>query len=588
MKRLWQTLGLLAPCWAAGALHGAAPAVTTLYPAGGRPGTTFPLTVTGAVGKTAPAVWADHAGITFKPGAKPNAFEVSLAADTPPGPHLVRFFNAEGASTPKTFMVGAASVAEVTDTKPNDDAHATAQALAVLPVTVNGRLDKAGDADAFKFTAKEGQWLVAVLQGYGLGMQMDPALRLLDDHGTELALGHDSYNLDPQIAYEIKKAGTYVLQVMGYAHPPAADVSLRGSPDHVYRLTITQEPTPRLAWPPGVKRGAKSSVQPLGWNCGAGDFKGPAFEVDATAAAPGAEFVEIMGSGPEPLRVALFDGEPVLEMEPNQTAKEAEAHVLTPTGAVAWHGVLQSPGDEDRLMFATKKGETYVFKVASSTLHAPLDAWLRVENLVGMLIGQADDAKEGNFDPVLNWKAPVDGKFVLAISDRFQRGGWDFVYQVQISPASVVPVRPMVLGTLTENAWKLEAGKTEDLKLTAAVTGEFKGKLTATVTGLPIGVTVTEVEVPGKKGGEVTLKLAATAEVVSFSGPVEVVVKTSPPDAAAEYKAVYDLRGVEPRGDRLVNEDSRVWLSVAGKPAVKETEGVKTQDARPEVGGGAK
>lgn len=484
---------------------------------------------------------------------------------------------------PKTFMVGAASVGEAMDAEPNDDARATAQALAVLPVTVNGRLDKAGDADAFKFTAKAGQWLVAVLHGYGLGSQMDPAIRLLDEHGTELALGHDSYNLDPQIAYEIKKAGTYVVQVLGYAHPPAADVNLKGSPDHVYRLTMTQEPTPRLAWPPGVKRGTKSSVQTLGWNCGAGGFRGPAIEVDATTAAPGAEFVEIMNSGPGPLRVALHDGETVLETEPNQTAKEAEVNVLTPAGAVTWQGVLQTPGDEDRLMFATKKGETYLFKVASSTLHAPLDAWLRVENLQGTLIGQADDAKEGNFDPVLNWKAPVDGKFVLAISDRFQRGGWDFVYQVQISPASVVPVRPVVLGTLAENALKLEAGKTADLKLTAAVTGEFKGKLTATVTGLPAGVAVTEVEVPGKKGGEVTLKLAATAEVVSFSGPVEVVVKTSPPDAAAEYKAVYDLRGVEPRGDRLVNEVSRVWLSVAGKSAVKET-----QDAKPEVGGGAK
>ncbi|WP_038162025.1 hypothetical protein [Verrucomicrobium sp. BvORR106] len=595
MKRLWTTLSLLAPFWAAGALQGAAPAVTTLYPAGGRPGTTFPLTVTGAVGKPAPSVWADHAGITFKPGAKPNVFEVSLAADTPPGPHLVRFFNAEGASVPRTFIVGTASVAEVTDTEPNDDAHTAAQALAALPVTVNGRLDKAGDADAFKFTAKEGQWLVAVLHGYGLGMQMDPAMRLLDEHGTELALGHDSHNLDPQIAYEIKKTGTYVVQVMSYAHPPAADVSLRGSLDHVYRLTITQEPTPRLAWPPGVKRGAKSSVQSLGWNCGAGDFKGPVFEVDATTAAPGAEFVGIMSSSPEPLRVALHDGETVLETEPNQTAKEAEANVLTPAGAVTWQGVLQTSGDEDRLMFATKKGETYVFKVASSSLHAPLDAWLRVENLVGTLIGQADDAKEGVFDPVLNWKAPVDGKFVLAISDRFQRGGWNYVYQVQISPASAVPVRPVVLGTLAENALKLEAGKTADLKLTAAVTGEFKGKLMASVTGLPAGVTVAEVEVPGKKGGEVTLKLAATAEVVSFSGPVEVVLKTSPPDAAAEYKAVYDLRGVEPRGDRLVNEDSRLWLSVAGKPAAQETQSasretqeLKTQDTRPEVKGEAK
>lgn len=595
MKRLWTILSLLAPCWAAGALYGAAPAVTTLYPAGGRQGTSFPLTVTGPVGKTAPSVWTDHAGITFKPGAKPNVFEVSLAPDTPPGPHRVRFYNADGASVPKTFMVGAASVAEATDTEPNDDARTAAQALTALPVTVNGRLDKAGDADAFKFTAREGQWLVALLQGYALGSQMDPALRLLDEHGTELALGHDSYNLDPQITYQIKEAGTYIVQVMGFAHPPAADVNLRGSPDHVYRLTITQEPTASLAWPPGVKRGAKASVQPLGWNCGAADFKGPAFEVDATTVPPGAEFVEIMNSGPGPLRVALHDGETVLETEPNQTAKEAEAHLVTPVGVVSWQGVLQTPGDEDRLMFATRKGESYTFRVASSALHAPLDAWLRVENLQGTLIGQADDAKEGMFDPVLTWKAPVDGKFVLALSDRFQRGGWNFVYQVQISPASAGPARPVVQGTLAENALKLEAGKTADLKLNAAVTGEFKGKLTAAVAGLPAGVTVTEVEVPGKKGGEVTLKLAAAADVVSFSGPVEVVVKTSAPDAAAEYKAVYDLRGVEPRGDRLVNEDSRVWLSVVGKPAAKETQSasretpdLKTQDARPEVKGEAK
>ena len=148
MKRFRQTFIHLAPWWAAGALCGALPTVNTLYPAGGRPGTSFPLTVTGAVGKAAPSVWTDHPGITFKPGAKPNLYEVSLAADTPPGPHLVRFYNAEGPSLPKTFMVGAPTVNEATDTEPNDDAHATAQALAALPVTVNGRLDKAGDADA--------------------------------------------------------------------------------------------------------------------------------------------------------------------------------------------------------------------------------------------------------------------------------------------------------------------------------------------------------------------------------------------------------------------------------------------------------
>jgi hypothetical protein len=30
-------------------------------------------------------------------------------------------------------------------------------------------------------------------------------------------------------------------------------------------------------------------------------------------------------------------------------------------------------------------------------------------------------------------------------------------------------------------------------------------------------------------------------------------------------KATFDLRGVEPRGDRLVNESSQAWLTVIGK-----------------------
>jgi len=44
-----------------------------------------------------------------------------------------------------------------------------------------------------------------------------------------------------------------------------------------------------------------------------------------------------------------------------------------------------------------------------------------------------------------------------------------------------------------------------------------------------------------------------------------VVLTTSTPDAPLSVKATYDLRGTEPRGDRLVNEDSAAWLTVVGK-----------------------
>ena len=522
-------------------------------------GTTFPVVLTGTPGKTPPAVWVDHPGIVFKPGpvAKATTYEVSVAADTPTGPHLVRFHNDEGSALPCTFMVG--TVPETTDAEPNDDARRTAQEVKTLPVTVNGKLDKTGDADSFKVTLQEGRTFAAILHSYGLGTQVDPALRLLDDQGTELTLNHDGYNLDPVVSWEVKKTGTYVVQVMGFSHPPAAEVNLKGGADIVYRLTLTQDATARFAWPPGVKRGTKTPVQPLGWNCGP-EMKGPAFEVEPPAYPE--ETFDVMSSGPEPLLVALSDHETVLELEPNDQAATAPEASLP----AALQGVLQKAGDEDRFAFIAKKGQSYVFKVSSADLHAPLDAWLRIEDGSGKMITQADDAKEASFDPTLTWKAPADGKYIIAMSDRFQRGGWDFVYHID---ASLAPAAPHLAATLAEHSLKIEAGKTAEIKVKVEIAGEFKGKLTATVTGLPAGVTVKDAEVPGKTGGDVVLALTAAADVVSSNTPVEVTLATSDPDRPATYRANFDLRRVEPRGDHLVNEDSRVWLLVGAAAKAK-------------------
>lgn len=538
------------------ALAGAAPpSVTALYPAGGPAGGSFPLTVTGNLGKTPPQVWTSHPGLVIRPGPKAGTWETALAADVPPGPHLVRFFNSEGSSLPRTFMVGTRP--EVLEKEPNDNARQTAEKMPALPVTVNGRLDKAGDADAYHISLQEGRWLVATLHAYGLGSQMDPVLRLLDAQGTEVALSHDSHNLDPLLAYEVKKAGAYVVQVLGFSHPPAADVNLKGSADHVYRLTLTQEAVPRFTWPPGVKRGTTTMVQTLGWNVGP-EGRGPSVALAAPQEGEWFPAAPEIATGAEPLRVALHDLPSVLETGPNDKPA-ADKPIPLPA---AFQGCLEHPADEDRYPFAARKGESFHFRVAAANLHSPLDAWLRVEDLQGKILAQADDAKEGVFDPALSWKAPADATYVLAVSDRFQRGGWDYVYQVTTAAPP-----PQVRATLTDHAIRVEAGKTAEVKVKVELTGKFEGQLHLQAGGLPPGVTAKEVTLPGAKGGEASVQLSATPETVSFAGPVEITVATSPPDAPAMFRAVHDLRGVEPRGDRLINEDSRIWLTVQGKPA---------------------
>jgi hypothetical protein len=117
---------------------------------------------------------------------------------------------------------------------------------------------------------------------------------------------------------------------------------------------------------------------------------------------------------------------------------------------------------------------------------------------------------------------------------------------------------------LDNNAYKVEPGKTTEVKVNVKLTGEFKGKLSLRAEGLPEGITIKDPTVP-KKGGEVKLTLAAGAEVKASNQPFAVVIETSAPDAPATAKATYDLRGVEPRGDRLINEGSQPWLTVLGK-----------------------
>lgn len=134
------------------------PAVTSIFPAGGKSGSTFELTAADAPDPWPSAAWASHAGIKLEPlKDKKGVYKTTIAADTPVGPHLVRFYNVDGSSQPRTFFVGLAG--ETAEVEPNDKLDA-AQFLENTPVVVNGRLDKTGDVDGFAVRANKGDWIV--------------------------------------------------------------------------------------------------------------------------------------------------------------------------------------------------------------------------------------------------------------------------------------------------------------------------------------------------------------------------------------------------------------------------------------------
>lgn len=228
-------------------VRAAAPKLDAVHPAGGRRGeTNNSVLFIGKVSDWPVKPWCSHPGIRIEAGKEKNSLRIAVDADVPAGPHLLRFFNEDGASDAKTFVVG--DLPEVTETASNDSRE-RAEAIESLPVTVNGRLERGGDTDFYRVKLRAGQLLTARLDGYSLGSEIDPFISLFDPRGYEIAVASDTHNLDPFLQHRIEKDGEYYLQVFAIAHKASTSVAYAGSASAVYRMRVSTDESERLGLP---------------------------------------------------------------------------------------------------------------------------------------------------------------------------------------------------------------------------------------------------------------------------------------------------------------------------------------------------
>ncbi|HEY3901425.1 MAG TPA: PPC domain-containing protein [Chthoniobacter sp.] len=358
-----------------GAATAAEPTLSHLYPAAGQQGTTVSVTAVAKADPWPPQVWVDAPGITFKPSKTKNKFDVEIAKDAAPGPHLVRLYNKDGASIPRFFIVS--TEREILEKEPNDS-FKSPQRIEALPATISGRLDKNGDVDSFGVTLKKGQTLTGWVEAYVLASTFDGMLRIVDGNGNELAFNHDGRTLDPYLVWTAPRDGTFVVQLMGFAYPATAAVQFTGGEGCVYRLHLTTAPLPLINFPPHTPN-----------------------------------------QGPE-----------ITGQKPNDTLEKAQA-VPVP-GTIA--GCIDKPGDEDHYAFPAEKQKIYELKVVSARAGAPLDAWLKIESKDGKSLVQKDDT-DNSREPVITWTAPSAGTYYVAIGDVTHHGGPNYLYHLQIAEA---------------------------------------------------------------------------------------------------------------------------------------------------------
>jgi hypothetical protein len=157
------------------------------------------------------------------------------AKDMTPGIHPLSVRKGEMISNTMPFLVD--TLPESVEREPND-ATQTAQAV-TLPVIINGRIDRPGDWDVYRFEGRAGQQIVAEVYARRLESPLDSVLELLDAAGRRLALNDDhedksdglqTHHADSLINVTLPADGTYYVRL--------GDAQHHGGPEYAYRLRL--------------------------------------------------------------------------------------------------------------------------------------------------------------------------------------------------------------------------------------------------------------------------------------------------------------------------------------------------------------
>jgi hypothetical protein len=191
------------------------PLPVAMYPLGGKVGETVSLQFLG-----------DPLGDLAKSFVVPPPGDESLA--------YVEASNDAGVA-PSRFPFRVSPLDNVLEQEPNNSVKEAIAAPA--PGAWNGKLDKPGDVDFFKFTAKKGQVLDINVYGRRLRTAIDSVLVVRKADGNGLASNDDNRNPDSYVRFTAPEDGEYIAEIR--------DQLMNGGPGYTYRIEATPV-TPRL------------------------------------------------------------------------------------------------------------------------------------------------------------------------------------------------------------------------------------------------------------------------------------------------------------------------------------------------------
>lgn len=512
------------------------PLAVYIFPAGGQQGTTVPVRVGGCyfhgdagfevlgMGVTASAriketntVWFEGPVIS-QPASqrsedypRDHAGTIRIAADAPSGIRHWRAWTSQGATPAMKFIVG--ELPEIVEVE------AEGEPLPVLvnpPLTINGRIFPREDADVWSFKARAGQAFTLSVAAQSLGSPLQARLVILDASGNPLTEAVAAQRGDPTLLFTAPQDGTYGVRI--------DDVNANGLQNHVYRLTITDQPVITRFFPLGGRRG-----EPL------------KLEIAGNALPTKETMVLLPATVTSTVRVPVQAGTKALGSVALETdvlpehVHSAGVHAFTAPATL--NGRTLTTGTTNIWRFPAKKGEALEFTLAAARLGSSLTPQLQITDTNGASLARSEAAPGEPADLNLTFKAPADGDYFLRISERFSsRGGPGFAYRLRVAPPPepdfqlslagdvVVVVRETADGEQPapgkpKRGSKQPAGK---LKINVTAVGGFKGDIELTVEGLPPKVTASGTKIAG---GRNTTDLGFAAEHAAKIGVAHLTVR---------------------------------------------------------------
>ncbi len=488
----------------------APPQLKHLLPSGAARGKTVEVTAIGTFPKWPVKVWVDRQGVQVEAAEAKGKLKVTVDPKADVGVYRIRVHDDQGASALRPLLVG--SLPEALEKEPND----TLQQPQVIeqPATVNGKLAKAGDVDAYSVELRRGQTLVAAMDANRwLGSPMDGVLQICNTDGFVLAQNDDGRGIDPLVVFQVPRDGTYLIRTFAFPLTPNSSIRFAGGDDFVYRLTVTTGAFVDHAFPLALADGSstKPKLKLHGWNIPP--------DLQEMAQPTVADHSAVMLGGPQfasTLRLPIQKLPLVVADE--QAAAQQPQEITLP---VVISGRLEADRDEDTFGFSATKGQKLVFRAEANSLGYPTDPLLRIHDANGKMLKEIDDVSKQR-DCKLDFTVPADGAYRLSIQNRFRSGGFRHVYRLTVQVA-----QPDFQLTLAAGEFIATVGKPLEIPITINRQHGYNQEIEISAVGLPEGVTATTVKSAAKGDTAKSVKLVVNATAPHEGAPFRIEGKAA-------------------------------------------------------------